>query len=254
MDIKFSKKKELFMQLFKKLLIETHGACTRSCPECLRNSYPKQMRLQQKRSKVLPSYLVDNILQQAKTIGFNGDVGFHWFNEPLLEPRLPEFIQMSKGYGFRTYIITNGDLLDENSAKNLKGLDYIIISHYDDPRERNARQIVYKELLCGIVDDVRSAYGYVITHFSPRPKALAECIGGNRGRPCTDLKERMIITCSGEMALCCEDIMLGFKLGSIYKRTLEQLWFSKRHKSIVTKLSRVGGRLKFEYCKICPRA
>ena len=212
------------------------------------------MRLRRKRSKVLPSYLVDLILQQAKAMGFKGDVGFHWFNEPLLEPRLQEFIQMSKGYGFRTYIITNGDLLDENSAKNLKGLDYIIISQYCIPRERDTQMIVYKELLRGIVNDVRSAYGYVTTHFSPRPKALAECISGHRGSPCVDVKERMIISCSGEMALCCEDIMLGFKLGSVYKRDLKQLWFSKRHKFILTELSKAGGRLKFEYCKICPRA
>jgi radical SAM protein with 4Fe4S-binding SPASM domain len=66
-------------------------------------------------------------------------------------------------------------------------------------------------------------------------------------------RDRMIIDYSGRMRLCCEDIAEEWGLGSIYDFSLYELWNSERHLEILDNLSRPGGRLKYDYCSICPR-
>ena len=61
----------------------------------------------------------------------------------------------------------------------------------------------------------------------------------------------MIIQHDGEIANCCEDTFGAFKLGNVYKDTLEQLWFSERHLRVVEDLI-AGRRGKYKLCRNCP--
>lgn len=232
------------IQLFRELYIETHGRCNRKCPTCLRQNHPDKIKLMAREKKELSEDTVQNILNQAKELGFKGLVGFNWFNEPLLDKRIVSFIEYAKGLNLNTCIFTNGDLLTPELARKLDVLDMIHISF----RENSCKALFKKTRV--FLDD-----GPVVTtHYSSNldlGRLIAE--GGASRGICPELEIRMPITCTGEMALCCDDITCEFELGSIYESSLTDLWFSPKHQKIVEALSRPGGRYNFEYCRNCPR-
>jgi radical SAM protein with 4Fe4S-binding SPASM domain len=69
--------------------------------------------------------------------------------------------------------------------------------------------------------------------------------------PCSRPLLRMIVRHDGEMCNCCEDLHGDFKLGNVYQRSLEDLWFSGRHMKIVADLI-AGHREKYSLCRNCP--
>jgi radical SAM protein with 4Fe4S-binding SPASM domain len=61
----------------------------------------------------------------------------------------------------------------------------------------------------------------------------------------------MLIQYDGEMCHCCEDIHGSFHLGNVYRTSLEELWFSERHQTIIANLIE-GARDKYQMCRGCP--
>ena len=230
--------------MFEKLQLETHGFCNRACPTCLRQTYPEiPSRLKQNDS--LPLKVVKRLLLEAKEdLGFQGIVDFTGFDEPLADPRLPEFIKEANKLGFFTWVNTNGDYLDEDLASEIQNLDYIVISKFDDEEKEYFRNLLPN------TEVVFYSEEHVTTHYSPNPD-LKKLIKERVQQPCLD-HSRLIIDCNGKMALCPEDIGQVFSLGNIWDSTLRELWFSKKHQNIVNTLKQAGRRLKYEYCKICP--
>lgn len=237
------------ISLFSKLLIETHSSCNRECATCMRQNDPGRSRWIRgvRRNVDLPDETVYRILDEAGDLNFKGQVGFVWFNEPLMDPRLPSFAAYAKTRGLYVYIATNGDLLTPELALELDGLlNHIFISLYPGAREPRYFQSLFKK--------TRIDWGgpHMTSHFSPR-RDLQTLISRRHMRPCVNPQNRMIITYTGEMALCCEDLACNFNLGSIHGRSLTDLWYSLHHQEIVEALSKPGGRQAYPYCRICPR-
>ena len=64
---------------------------------------------------------------------------------------------------------------------------------------------------------------------------------------------RMIVDHRGEMLLCCEDIVGLWRLGNVAEQTVEELWRSEKHQTILATLSEAGGREAYPFCRSCPR-
>jgi len=94
---------------------------------------------------------------------------------------------------------------------------------------------------------------HLTTHFSPRRENLQALIDRHIGNMCVKPQVQMVITCNGEMALCCEDIACNWKLGNINDMSLKQLWYSPEHQKIIETLSQPRSRYAYPFCKICPR-
>ena len=94
---------------------------------------------------------------------------------------------------------------------------------------------------------------HVPTHFSPLfdVRALARQHGDH---PCSEPQRRMIVNHRGDMLLCCDDLIGHFDLGNVRERSLEDLWFSERHQTLVRSLQQRGGRAIHSHCLSCPRA
>jgi radical SAM protein with 4Fe4S-binding SPASM domain len=79
--------------------------------------------------------------------------------------------------------------------------------------------------------------------------AIPDLTYGNA--PCHRPLIRMLIQYDGEMCNCCEDTHGAFGLGNVYEHSLEELWFSERHREIVESLI-AGEREKYRLCRNCP--
>ncbi len=182
-------------------------------------------------------------------MSYKGRVYLNWYNEPLLDPRLLNFLRYIKKRGLTAGLDTNADLLNPAKSKELvkqlnDSLNWIRITRYDCDRAKTRwLQSIFKK-------KVRWTDHHIVSHFSPS-KALNPLIKWARNSPCSNTN-RIIIGYDGEMRLCCEDIAGNFNLGTIHKSSLKELWYSAKHQKIVETLAKNGGRLKYRYCSICP--
>lgn len=103
--------------------IETAAICDLACPFCYRETLATP-------DKIISDELCFDIINQASEIGVPS-MKFNWRGEPLMNPKLHEYIRFAKEKGIiDTIINTNATHLDENKAVNLinSGLDHLIYS------------------------------------------------------------------------------------------------------------------------------
>ena len=103
--------------------IETAAICDLACPFCFRQFLATP-------DKLIDPEFCYSIIDQASELGVPS-IKFNWRGEPLLHPKLPEFIAYAKKKGIlETIINTNATRLNEKIAKNLiaAGLDFMIYS------------------------------------------------------------------------------------------------------------------------------
>ena len=103
--------------------IELSAMCDLACPFCYRQSIATP-------DKLMDDDLCYDIIDQAAAMGVPS-IKFNWRGEPLLHPRLPEFIAYAKDKGIvDTIINTNAVTLTEKRSADLieAGLDFLIYS------------------------------------------------------------------------------------------------------------------------------
>jgi radical SAM protein with 4Fe4S-binding SPASM domain len=249
------------INIFKQVNIETFSNCNRECTTCLRQTASDYRWDGQKHIKqYLDADLVYKIIDELEKMEHYVPICFNFFNEPLLDKRTSEFVKYAKKKGFITYFNTNGDLLNEKSAKELDGyLNFMKIALYDLRNQPDKKDELMErtEELNNMFNETKLIFlndeEHIITHFSPHTKRLNDLIQKYKTFPCTvDCQLRMIISYTGEMLLCCEDIGGNWKLGNIQDKTLQELWFSDKHQDILRKLSRKNGKANYAYCRCCP--
>lgn len=245
---------------FQRLLIETCSICNRECSTCLRQNDPTRSRWigEERQHEYMPSDLVHKILNEALEFDHKFMIGFVWFNEPLLDERLPEFAQDAKDKGFYVYTTTNGEFLTGGLAKKLDGvLNHIDISIYGVENDFDGVQQL-EQYYENLFHETKVQFswggmkGHTISHYSP-DSGLSEAIKKHSGWACYSPSTRLIITHSGEMAFCCEDIALSWNLGNASDKTLKELWYNPRHQATMKALSTSGTRPLFDLCRSCPR-
>ena len=201
----------------------------------------------------LATELIYKVIDDAVRIGFDGWLCLNFFNEPLLDPRLPEVgrYAMSKGIFREVFANTNGDLLDLVDVAALDGaVDRLHVGLYgrDITKHEDRIRSMFEKTEITFPTKPRT-----VTHYSPYVnfKATVEAC---RRSPCLqECRQRIIIAHTGEMRLCCEDIAGEWDLGNVRTMSLEELWFSPKHTEIVLALAEPGGRLAYPYCAECPR-
>lgn len=200
--------------LWGELGIETVGSCNRTCPTCMRNSYPNRRTVAERFGKQhrLPTAVIQRIIDEAADLGFTGWVNLQWFNEPLQDPRIADIAAYAKAKGqfAKVYMHSNGDLLTKRKAAALDGvLDELTIALYDetggqplDPERTAERRALISSWFSQTTLTWTTAT-HIVTHFSPYAN-LKEAIVANRPTPCRrEVQLRCIINYQGEMMMCC---------------------------------------------------
>ena len=103
--------------------IETAAICDLACPFCFREFTATP-------DKIIDENVCYDLIDQAAKLKIPS-IKFNWRGEPLLHPKLPEFINYAKEKGIlETIINTNATQLKEGLAEELikSGLDFIIYS------------------------------------------------------------------------------------------------------------------------------
>jgi 2-deoxy-scyllo-inosamine dehydrogenase (SAM-dependent)/8-amino-3,8-dideoxy-alpha-D-manno-octulosonate transaminase len=254
--------------LFERMQIESQSNCNRSCWFCPRTYDGSGKYLDGSGGAVIdqmPTEKILDLLDQAQALSFKGRVGFHHYSEPLLDKRNILLAQEARKRGMKPYLHTNGDVLKHDDAlcqevKSVYGLIVVGLYDYKTNEELENTKQYWQEKLAGAnlqfspigLSRPSTAYGIGIPRaLVPSDPRMAAPDLTFANAPCHRPLIRMIIQYDGEMCNCCEDTYGAFKLGNVYRDSMEELWFSERHKEIIQNLIK-GAREQYALCRSCP--
>lgn len=254
--------------LFERLLIESQSNCNRSCWFCPRTYDRSGKYLDDQGLSVLkqmPTEKILDILDQAQALQFRGRVGFHHYSEPLLDRRNPMLAREAKARGMVPYLHTNGDVLRLNDElcdqiKEIYGIIVLGLYDYRSNEELEDAKSYWHGRLAGVdlkfsmigVAGGRSADSMGVPKaLVPTDKRMSIPDVTYDNAPCHRPLIRMIIQYDGEMCNCCDDTYGSFELGSVFTSSIEELWYSERHRGLIEELIR-GERRRHELCRNCP--
>lgn len=192
----------------------------------------------------MPWDMLTKIADQLGAVNFSGRISPFLINEPLLDDRMPDIIQLFRMMVPRAFlsIVTNGNRLDLDTIERLDkaGIDSIGVSVYSDSKI----EVIDHPKVCYM--DKRD------------PGAFAE----NRGwknldkpapelsKPCDRPGNMLPIRHNGDVILCCADVHGDHVFGNVGSQHIGEILATAEFKGVVKKLS-AGDRRATELCSGC---
>lgn len=184
-------------------------------------------------------YIIDTLAEN----GWNGDLlCFHIYNEPLIDPRLFEFIKYAKIKlsDVRIEIYSNGYYLNQTMVTELQdvGVDILIVTAYgisEYVRLKSLSVNIPYSIVVGNLDDRLDNYNEINENSSKHP-------------PCRAFISQLCIYVTGEIGVCCLDYKNEYCLGNVFLYGLECI----NNKSLIDlQLQLLLGNRELAICKNC---
>ena len=227
---------------FRSVAIEISTDCNRTCSYC-----PNV--LEGTPTEFMPEDTFKKIIKDLKSIKFSGCIHYHFYNEPLLDQRLPEFIRYVKKHlpSCVNRVLSNGDCLTLALADKLidAGVSDVNVTIHDDNSEKLLKKL----------DPVLKKYPEYVSVSDLQNKPLLNRGGSievdwlDKKDTCIDPLGIMQLDYKGNVLLCCNDYYRKHSFGNIADKNLSQIWqgdeFSKLRRELRT------GIAKLEICREC---
>lgn len=213
----------LFCPPLKAVAIEINSFCNRKCPHCPHFDHIRPVEF-------LADEVVYGIIDELRRHKFEGNITYNLFSEPLLDKRLPKFVQYTREAlpCALIYLNTNGDLLNLELWNILRkaGLEYAIVGQYDGQINNNISELlselsdVEKKRLSVRLFDIHTKYvnnraGLVKTDKQVTLPLKAFCM-----RPFYQL----CVNYKGNIVLCCMDYLGLVEVADVRKQKLFRVW------------------------------
>jgi radical SAM protein with 4Fe4S-binding SPASM domain len=232
----------------KMVEIETQTLCNLSCSYCPNSLYPRpEVRMDER--------TLTKVLSELEDIGFDGRLSFHFYNEPLLDERLPGFVSEARMrlHETRIVIYSNGEYLSEENLDKLlaAGADLLLVTR----QERAVRDLGW---LDSLTPDKRKKIRY---QSYMNPDILYTNRGGLiknvpcpdlplDGVPCTVPETMLIITASGNVVPCYEDYLESMVMGNVRQSRIQDIRQGQEFMDIRRMLAN-GNRSTLKLCRAC---
>lgn len=220
--------------MFSMVEIEINSRCNRRCDYCPNAIEPRHA------PNMMKPEQFEGILDRLDEARFVGRLSYHFYNEPLLHPMLPEFVARVKHRlpQVRQILYSNGDFLTDEKYHLLleRGIDRFVITQHDGkPGEHKANLtwLTPQQL------NLTSRAGTVIAG----PQVA-------HGLACFAPSDMLIITITGNVVLCYEDSREEVVLGNIFDTPIMDIWGSAEFRAARAALSN-GDRTVSELCRRC---
>lgn len=231
--------------------IETVNTCTRKCPYC-------KFGLDRKwEPRVMDREVFEKIISDLRAAGYDGLIGPFVNNEPLMDKRMTSFIGMITRElpSARSYLFTNGDLLDRERLHGLfeAGLHKIFISVHSS--ERSA---LFNEFVTTFGADriaLLSVHGYDKTvMFHNRGGSIGSGIVNqslSNDAGCVLPFRQMVINPDGDVCLCCCDFYYDERFGNVRDASAVDIFLGSKRLGAIRKRLQEGTRKGLKLCERC---
>jgi radical SAM protein with 4Fe4S-binding SPASM domain len=228
--------------LFSMIELNLLARCNRSCSFCPVSSETFYQDFYNNKLDKLEMELYEKLLNDLTYINYSGVIGYSGLSEPLLHPKINQFIARSKEVlrNARVEIVSNGDVLNKKRLNNLfnNGLDTISISMYDGPHQVEHFSKIKTEL--GLREDqiiLRRRY-YENENYGLTISNRAGLIDSNKFRSGKDKKVIKLplrkvcfypfymlkIDFNGDVTICSHDWRKKGCVGNIKEENILDIW------------------------------
>jgi len=191
---------------------------------------------------ILPSKIVYAVLDELGRYNYKGQIAYHNYNEPLIDPRLFKFIEHSKIKcpDSEIYFSTNGFYLNQIMVDELIeiGLNRLHISAYSKNEYKRLKRI-----------NIRIPHSVELVSLDERLNKVCNSSNSNNKNPCLAPFNEIIINRDAKISLCCLDWQRRYSFGDLHNQTLEEIMRDGNLINIYNRLSR-GDRF-LDICKRC---
>jgi len=224
--------------------LETSLVCNRACHYCpvSLSDTPKQ--------KVPNQAVVDAFIASLKSLDFAGEIGWIFYNEPLLNRQLEAIVKQVADACPKTrrVLYTNGDKLTHERFVSLRkaGMDKFVVSRHEPiTQEWDRRLNALKAMYPRRIKIVRHRPWY------NRGGLIDQLPGANslKGATSCSVPENVHVGLDGEVMLCCNDYERKNVRGNILNMSLKEIWFSPSFVELRHSLKR--GNFELPICKVC---
>lgn len=258
---------------FKKIYIETTNLCNLNCDFCIKNRRKKEIMTIQNFKIIL-----------SKIKNYTNYIYLHILGEPLLNPKLNEFILLASNEGFNINITTNGYLIDKiKYNKNIRQLNISLhsfdikynvelkkyLNNIFDSVEELIKNDTYVSLRLwvknkyseDIINEVNNYYKLNITKntkikenlfFNFEKQFIWPDLNNsyyNESGKCYGLTDHIGILVDGTIVPCCLDTLGIINLGNIFKEEIDEILNKKTVIKMIEGFK--NNKKEMELCKHC---
>ena len=227
--------------LFQALEVEISSTCNLRCDTC-------PVKHHQRPHTELPTQVIEAMVVELAALGYSGAFSPHFYNEPLLDKRLPSILELVRSRLPRATInlFTNFTPMTGELYKTLLPLVDAFIVTVDQPVVERAVQRVRQELNAGDLEKLRTR-SIKDTALSNRAGALDLGKDTLRRRQRCDFVQYMTVDASGDVHLCCNDYFGEACFGTIKERSLAEIWYSEEY----VKARTLAASARHHLCRKC---
>lgn len=258
---------------FKKIYIETTNLCNLNCDFCIKNRRKKEIMTIQNFKIIL-----------SKIKNYTNYIYLHILGEPLLNPKLNEFILLASNEGFNINITTNGYLIDKiKDNKNIRQVNISLhsfdvkynvelkkyLNNIFDSVEELIKNDTYVSLRLwvknkyseDIINEVNNYYKVNITKntkikenlfFNFEKQFIWPDLNNsyyNESGKCYGLTDHIGILVDGTIVPCCLDTLGIINLGNIFKEEIDEILNKKTVIKMIEEFK--NNKKEMELCKHC---
>lgn len=258
---------------FKKIYIETTNLCNLNCDFCIKNRRKKEIMTIQNFKIIL-----------SKIKNYTNYIYPHILGEPLLNPKLNEFILLASNEGFNINITTNGYLIDKiKDNKNIRQVNISLhsfdvkynvelkkyLNNIFDSVEELIKNDTYVSLRLwvknkyseDIINEVNNYYKVNITKntkikenlfFNFEKQFIWPDLNNsyyNESGKCYGLTDHIGILVDGTIVPCCLDTLGIINLGNIFKEEIDEILNKKTVIKMIEGFK--NNKKEMELCKHC---
>lgn len=258
---------------FKKIYIETTNLCNLNCDFCIKNRRKKEIMTIQNFKIIL-----------SKIKNYTNYIYLHILGEPLLNPKLNEFILLASNEGFNINITTNGYLIDKiKDNKNIRQVNISLhsfdvkynvelkkyLNNIFDSVEELIKNDTYVSLRLwvknkyseDIINEVNNYYEVNITKntkikenlfFNFEKQFIWPDLNNsyyNESGKCYGLTDHIGILVDGTIVPCCLDTLGIINLGNIFKEEIDEILNKKTVIKMIEGFK--NNKKEMELCKHC---
>ncbi|MCC8375225.1 MULTISPECIES: radical SAM/SPASM domain-containing protein [Photorhabdus] len=220
--------------MFSMVEIEINSRCNRRCVYCPNVIAPRDAPNRMK------SEQFERIIDRLEEANFTGRLSYHFYNEPLLHPKLPQFVAWvtERLPEVRQILYSNGDYLTDEKYQLLhkNGIKQFIITQHDSKPGAPKPDLIWL-----IPDQLQ------LTNRAGNVIAGPEIVSN---LPCFAPSDMLIITITGNVVLCYEDNKEEVVLGNVFDTPIMGIWNSPQFRRARKALS-CGNRNATDICRRC---
>jgi radical SAM protein with 4Fe4S-binding SPASM domain len=235
---------------FRSINIETTNMCTKRCSFCY---FGNVEHLPSK--NLMPKDMFEKIIKELVDMDFKGRISLYEINEPLIDPRIFEFIEYVRKELPDCFqmIQTNGDLLNEETLNILfeSGLDKLIINAYNNKNLLKIKKLLsnynYNGKNIVMYDKTKK---YVHKMYTSRAGNIDQYKKKVKKNYCELVYVQMIVKSNGDVVSCVNDMWSKQIIGNLNENTVPEIWFGNKFEQLRRELD-LGNRSCSALCNQC---